>query len=127
MKTSNISKPLAVWPVLGIAVASFIAVPACADAWNVFEGLDGGTGTAGSGGADADAGPDANEPDGPSTRGGDDDGCDFSCVGECVPLHSEDFTGPILAWIGPDDGTAPPPCPDTAPVEQFIWHDDLKI
>ncbi|MDI1484355.1 hypothetical protein [Polyangium sp. y55x31] len=40
-----------------------------------------------------------------------------------MPLRPGDFSFPLLAWIGPNE-TAAPPCPDAAPVEQFIWHGD---
>ncbi|MRG97830.1 hypothetical protein GF068_38810 [Polyangium spumosum] len=73
--------------------------------------------------AGSDAGDDAGDDDaGPSTSGGD-GGCELVCEEDCVPLRPGDFSFPLLAWIGPDE-TSAPPCPDAAPVEQFVWHGD---
>ncbi|MDI1430217.1 hypothetical protein [Polyangium sorediatum] len=83
----------------------------------------------GEGGGTPDAGADASDSgdedaDVPSTDGVVD--CDFQCLGDCAPFRPAGFTFPFLAWIGPNDGTAPD-CPDAAPVEQFTWHAELVI
>jgi len=104
-------------------VAACAIVPACADDFSTFVVYD--TGSASSGGSNvSDAGPDSGEEDadtGPSIGGGD---CDFSCLGECVPLHPGSFFGPVLVWVGPNDKNAPA-CPHGAPVERFVWYDAL--
>ncbi|MDC3952538.1 hypothetical protein KEG38_01720 [Polyangium jinanense] len=86
--------------------------------------LDGG---GGEGGSPPDAGTDGGDGGdaGPSSSTGP---CDFPCDGdaECVPFHPGKSFGPVLVWIGPNDGSAPD-CPDNAPVEQFVWFADLVI
>jgi len=108
---------------LGVAFAVTIvsSLVACSEGKITYIELD-----AGEGGGSPDAGADSGDEDAdvPSIDGGDD--CDFTCLGDCAPLHPSDFSLPVLAYFGPDDGTAPD-CPDTAPVEQFIWHDDIQI
>lgn len=111
--------------VLKFVAAAFFAtafcagIVSCADGVAVYGILDGesssgdGPTTPDAGNEDADAGP--------SIDGGD---CDFSCLGECVPLHPGGFFGPVLVWVGPNDENAPA-CPSGAPVEQFVWYDEL--
>ncbi|MRG98286.1 hypothetical protein [Polyangium spumosum] len=83
---------------------------------------DGEGGGAPDAGADADSGDE--DADVPSIIPGDD--CNFECLGDCAPFRPAGFTFPFLAWIGPNDGTAPA-CPDAAPVEQYTWYADLVI
>jgi len=105
----------------------FAAITLCALAASCADGvidytlLDSSDGGEISPDAGADSGDE--DADAPSTDGGDD--CDFMCLGDCAPFRPGDFSLPVLAYIGPDDGTAPD-CPDTAPVEQFIWHGDIQ-
>jgi hypothetical protein len=75
---------------------------------------DGGTGE------QSDAGADSGEEDaGPS--------CGMTCAGECVPWKPlEGDALPVLLYLGPDEGSAPP-CPAAAPAEQLTGHADLIV
>jgi len=106
-----------------LLVLCAFSFPACADAVTQFIVVGDGGNSGGGGDAAADAGSDAGDEDadgGPSTNGGD-GGCEIVCDADCVPLRPGDFSFPLLAWIGRDE-TSAPPCPDAAPVEQFVWH-----
>ncbi|TKC90554.1 hypothetical protein [Polyangium fumosum] len=102
-------------------VALVSSLVACSEGLITYIELD-----AGDGGGSPDAGADAGDEDAdvPNTDGVVD--CDFQCLGDCAPFRPGDFSLPVLAYVGPNDGTAPD-CPDTAPVEQFVWHDDIQI
>ena len=94
----------------------------CADGVAEFVLLDGG---GGEGGSTPDAGTDGGEEDaGPSSSNAGP--CNFTCDGDCVPLHPGDSSYPVLVWFGPNDGSAQD-CPPNAPVEQFVWYTDLVI
>ncbi|MDC3979982.1 hypothetical protein [Polyangium jinanense] len=100
---------------------ALLSVASCGEGVFTYIELDGGAG-----GASPDAGTDGDEEEGGPTSSGGPIDCDFTCRDDCVPLHPGDMSFPVLVWIGPNDGAAPP-CPDNAPVEQFVWHADLVI
>ena len=104
-----------------LLLAACVVANACGEGEGVIEVIvppdaDGGGGSAPDGGDEEDAGK-------TSSNAG---ACDFTCDGDCVPLHPGDSSYPVLVWIGPNDGTAPD-CPGNAPVEQFIWYTDLVV
>ncbi|MDC3955846.1 hypothetical protein [Polyangium jinanense] len=114
------------WRVLGklmafLVLAAGMVASACGQGEGVIEVIVPPEGGGGEGGGDAGTDGGEEEDAGPSSSN-----CDFSCDGECVPLHPGDSSYPVLVWIGPNDGSGPP-CPNNAPVEQFVWFTDLVI
>jgi len=46
-----------------------------------------------------------------------------SCVGQCIPIPPLDFDGPMIVYIGPEQGA--PACPAHAPVNAYEGFADL--
>ncbi|MDI3281713.1 hypothetical protein [Polyangium sp. 15x6] len=105
------------------AIVFGIIGASCVDGVADFVLLDAG---GGEGGQAPDAGPDGGDEEDAGKSSSNAGACDFTCDGDCVPLHPGDSSYPVLVWIGPNDGSAPD-CPDNAPVEQFVWYTDLVV
>ena len=65
--------------------------------------------------------------DDPCGNGQPGDTCDNpcgSCVGQCVPIPPLDFEGPMIVYIGPQEGA--PECPAHAPIKAYEGLGDLR-